>query len=1081
MYRLAKWSLANRSVVALATLAIALFGIVSAGALKQELIPSLQIPVVAVVAVDPGSPPELIDRQISEPLSEAVQGISGVEKVNSTSATSTSTLTIELTYGTDLDAALSSIQQAIDRTNLPTDVEPMAFAGSFDDFPVVQLAVSGKADEFELADSLESELLPELQAVPGVREATVSGQRAQQVHIALDLAKLTAAGISPTELSSLLKANGVSIPAGTITEDDQTLSVQAGSAITTVGQLAALPLTSAATGKVIRLDSVAEVALGTAPRSSYSRVNGKAALAIAVTKTPQGNTVEVSHGVTDAVAAYSAAHPGTEVAVTYDQAPFIEDSIRGLGTEGGLGLLMAVLVILAFLASIRSTLVAAISIPLSLLVTFIGLRVGGYSLNILTLGAMTVAIGRVVDDSIVVIENIKRHLSYGESTNQAIVGAVREVAGAVTASTATTVAVFLPIGLVGGMVGELFRPFAMTVALAMVASLVVSLTVVPVLAGWLLANRRTAATPGELAAVRLLAEEKERRGRLQRSYLATLRQALAHPWATLALAGAILVATMALVPRLETNFFDNSGQNTLTVTQQFAPATSLAAQNRAAKTVEAALAEIAGVQTVQSTVGSGDAAASAFMGGGSAPRASFAITTSDDADSLEVTEAVRATLAQLPTDQGLGTLSVATADSSFGSSTVDVVVQARDGQALAKTAKQVTELVTDTPGTTDVTNNLAADIPTVKVSVDRKKAAAFGLTESTVAGVVAQSLNAATLGQVTIADQRLDVVLRTGTGPQSVAELEKLPLPVTPIGAATTAESAAAATTGAAGSAEPAQPTIARIVTVGDVAEVETVPAPQSITRIDGERAATVSATPAGTDLGALTTQLQSAIDALDVPSGVSVRMGGVAADQRDAFADLGLAVLIAIALVYLIMVATFGSLVQPLILLISVPFAATGALLGLLATGTALGVPALIGVLMLVGIVVTNAIVLIDLINQYRERGRPLSEAVTEGARKRLRPIIMTAAATIFALIPMAFGLTGGGVFISKPLAIVVIGGLLSSTALTLILVPVLYTLVERMAGRFRARPAEQPAPAEPDEEGDPVGVGAGNLPSDG
>jgi HAE1 family hydrophobic/amphiphilic exporter-1 len=251
------------------------------------------------------------------------------------------------------------------------------------------------------------------------------------------------------------------------------------------------------------------------------------------------------------------------------------------------------------------------------------------------------------------------------------------------------------------------------------------------------------------------------------------------------------------------------------------------------------------------------------------------------------------------------------------------------------------------------------------------------------------------------------------------------------------------------------------VVTVGDVAQVEIVQEPQAITRIDGDRAATVSATPSGTDLGGLTTQLQSAIDDLDVAPGVEVTMGGVAADQRDAFADLGLALVIAIAIVYLIMVATFGSLIQPLILLVSVPFAATGAILGLLLTGTALGVPAMIGLLMLIGIVVTNAIVLIDLINQYRARGRSLGESVTEGARKRLRPIVMTAAATICALLPMAFGLTGGGVFISKPLAVVVIGGLLSSTLLTLVLVPVLYALVDRAAGRFRRTPAPQPPPA--------------------
>ncbi|WP_454051216.1 efflux RND transporter permease subunit [Cellulomonas sp. Marseille-Q8402] len=1019
MSRLTRLSLANRAVIALVTAAIAVFGVVSLGSLKQELIPSLQIPTVAVVAASPGSSPDLVEQQVTEPLEAALSGVAGVEEVESTASSGLSTTTVMLTYGTDTGDAAQDVQRALDRaaSTLPADVEPMVVTGSIDDLPVVQLAVTGgdgaTVDPAFVA-TLNDQVLPRLQEIEGVRDVTLTGTTEDLVTVDLDLAAATAAGVSPAAVTTLLQDYGVALPAGTVDDGDRTLSVQVGAALTSVDDLRALPLASA-TGAAVALGDVATVTEGAAEPTSYSRLDGDAALGIAITKTPDGNTVDVSHGVTEALDELEPVLGDGQVAVVFDQAPFIEESIEGLATEGGLGLLFAVVVILVFLASIASTLVSAISIPLSLLVTFIGLQVSGYSLNILTLGAMTVAIGRVVDDSIVVIENIKRHLSYGEDKLTAVLTAVREVAGAITASTVTTVAVFLPIGLVGGMVGELFRPFALTVAIAMTASLLVALTIVPVLAYWFLRAPKGGAD-------RARAEEAERSNRMQRGYLATLRTALAHPVWTLGIAVAVLGGTLALAPRLETNFLDSTGQDTVTVTQTFPAGTSLAAQDEAARGVEQQLADLGGVATVQTTVGSAGGAA-AFFGGGGAPSATYALTLDADADAADLQDAIRSDV----TAGDDSTLSVSGGDAAYGSSTVDVVVQAADSDTLADLATQVEEAVRGVDGTTDVTNDLAAEQPTVRVAVDRDAVAAAGLTETQVAGTLAGLLSPRAAGQLDLGDGPVDVVVRTGEAPATVDELRAVVLP-----------------------------TAAGVVPLTAVASVDVVDVPTSVTRIDGQRAATVSATPAGQDLGTLTADLQAVVDGIDVPAGASVTIGGVSSDQQDAFADLGLALLIAIAIVYVVMVATFRSLRQPVVLLVSVPFAATGALLGLLVTSTALGVPALIGVLMLIGIVVTNAIVLIDLVNQYRRDGRPLDVAVVEGARQRLRPIVMTAAATICALLPMAFGLTGGGVFISRPLAIVVIGGLLSSTLLTLVLVPVLYTLTERRGERRAVARAE-------------------------
>ncbi|BDZ42766.1 hydrogenase expression protein [Paraoerskovia sediminicola] len=901
--------------------------------------------------------------------------------------------------------------------------------------------------------------MPAIEKVDDVRGVTVSGVADQAVTIDLDLAALTAAGLTPTDVTSVLEDNGVRLPAGTITEGETTLSVQVGTPVTSVDELAALPLTTA-TGDVVPLSDVATVEADAEAATSYSRLDGEDALAIAVTKTPAGNTVDVSHAVQEVIDEQQEAldAAGVRAEVVFDQAPFIEESIEGLATEGGLGLLFAVLIILLFLMSLRSTLVSAVSIPLSLFVTFLVMDFSGYTLNILTLGAMTIAIGRVVDDSIVVIENIKRHLSYGEEKRHAILGAVKEVGGAITSSTICTVAVFLPIAFVGGSVGELFQPFAMTITIALLASLFVALTIVPVLAYWFVRSPHVAEDPEVAERQRAEAEAKERRGLWQRAYMPTLMSALRHPVITLSVAFVVLAGTLALVPRLETNFIGDSGQDTITVTQEFASGTSLEAQDAGAREIEDVLADVDGVATVQTTVGSAGGPEAAFFGGGSTPTASFALTLDEDADGVEVEDAVSDAVGDGSGNGSVGgdrtvDITVAAGQQGFGSSTVDLVVTSADGDTLDEAAAQVQEAAEDVEHAAKVENNVASAQSTLQVTVDRDAAAEAGLTETQVSGIVSSTMSPRSIGDVDLGDGPVSVTVLAGDVPQTVADLEAVMIP-----------------------------TAAGPVPLDAVADVAEVDVPTSITRVDGARSATVSVTPSGQDLSVLTAEIDTVVADLDLPPGASVEVGGVAAEQADAFGDLGLALLAAIAIVYVVMVATFRSLIQPVILLVSIPFAATGALLLLLATSTPLGVPALIGMLMLVGIVVSNAIVLIDLINQYREQGRTLADAVAEGSRKRLRPIVMTALATIFALTPMAFGITGGGSFISQPLALVVIGGLISSTLLTLIVVPVLYTLIERRTEkRAERRAAKRAQQAERSEQRDeqPSGARAAREPA--
>jgi HAE1 family hydrophobic/amphiphilic exporter-1 len=1024
MTSLARVSLANRALVALVAITATIFGIFAIPSLKQELLPSLEFPAAVVVAPYLGATPELVEDQVAEPIESAVRAVDGVDGVTSTSRDGSATVQVEFEYGTPVGDAVGDLQQAINRisSQLPEDVEPTVVAGSTANLPAVVLAVSSDADQRGLADDLRRSVLPELQAIPGVREADVTGARADRVVVTPNPAALAAARVQPTAVADVLRSNGVSIPAGTLTDGEQSLNVQVGQKLTSVDEVRGLYLPGA---QPVRLGDVATVEQVATDATSITRTNGQDSLGVSLTLTPDGNAVDVSHRVRELLPSLTTAlGSGAALTVVFDQAPFVEKSIEGLTTEGALGLAFAVLVILVFLFSVRSTLVTAVSIPLSVVIALIALWAGGLSLNILTLGGLTIAIGRVVDDSIVVLENIKRHLGYGEDKQRAVLDGVKEVAGAVTASTLTTVAVFLPIALTGGMVGELFSAFAITVTVALLASLLVSLTVIPVLAYWFL--RPSAGETSEEEVV-----EQERRSLLQRAYLPVLRFATTRRWATVLVAVLLFGGTLALVPRLETNFIDSSGQNTLSLEQKLPPGSSLAATDAAAKRVEEVLADVDAVETHQVTIGSGGGFA-AFAGGGDTGTASFSITLAEDSDTAAVEQELRTRTEGLGGDITVG----AGGGGGFNATSVEVAVRATDAEVLRTASEAVRAAVQDTPGLTDVTSDLAESTPRVQIALKRDAAARAGLTDATAGQVVAQAFRGAPVTRVSVDGEQLDVVLRSGTAPATLDDVRNLPLP-----------------------------TAAGVVRLGDVADVAEVAGPVQIKRVDGERSATISATATEQNIGAVTADLQRRLDAVELPEGATFSLGGVSADQQDAFGDLGLALLVAIALVFTIMVVTFRSLIQPLILLVSIPFAATGAIVLLLVSGTPLGVPALIGVLMLVGIVVTNAIVLMDLINQYRAQGAGITEAVIEGGRRRLRPILMTAAATIFALVPMALGVTGSGGFISQPLAIVVIGGLISSTLLTLVLVPTLYTVVENTKERAaRRRAAKRGAPAEPE-----------------
>jgi len=1020
--------------VALAVIGVLVVGFFAMSRLRQELIPSIEYPALTVFTVQPGASPADVERGVTVPLETSMKGLVGLKELDSYSNEGVSIIVALFDYGTDMAAMQAAAQQATQRVQaaLPAGLQPQVKALNFGDFPIIQLAVSSPLPPEQIAAILQEKAVPQLQQLPGVADVSLSGVQGSQLQIALKPLALAQYGVAvPAVISALTSAN-VSIPAGTLTTDGSTipvrvtseavdvdalkaLTVQSGAAVSGAGAQGAA--TSGATTPAsapVTLGEVADIQVVPTPATSITRTNGEPSVGIAISKTGSGNVVDISKGVAALLPGLQAdLGEGASVTVVVDQAPYITSSISSMWREGLIGAVFAILVILLFLRSWRSTVVAGMSIPLSVIIALIVLWGRGYSLNMLTLAGLTIAIGRVIDDSIVVLENSYRHIQEGDDAMSAAEKGTREVSRAVTASTLTTVAVFLPLGFVHGIASEFFRPFALTVTFALLASLLVAMTVVPVGVTWLLSRGHVPR------------REKDDITSLQRAYVPSLRWAISHKIITIVVAVAIFAGSMALVPQLKTNLLDNSAQNTLTLTQQLPPGTETAITAEAATKVEEILANTDGVGTYQVTIGS---TGGLFGPGGgteaSSARAQYSVTTEGPRPKADIVADLRRQVAAL---DGAGEISVTDSDSSMGdNSLLQVRVYADDPAVLQQANVAVTQALAGVPDLTNISSNLSENRPQISVKVDPAKVAASGLDATQVGQYVALVLNGMPIGQLPTEQGPVPAVLTLPLLGQGGAEqLGNLPLP------------------GGTG-----------LTTLSSVAAVTETKEPVQVTHTDGSRTVTISATSTSNNVGASATAVKTALKDLKLPAGARWEMAGASEQMGDVFTSLGVAMLVAILLVYLIMVATFRSLLNPLILLVSIPFAAVGAVVLLFITGTSLGMPSLIGLLMLIGIVVTNAIVLLDLIEQFRDRGMDAPTAVVEGARRRLRPILMTAAATILALSPMALGL-GEGSFLSGPLAIVVIGGLVSSTLLTLILVPVVYLSLDRL----RRRPAVIPA----------------------
>jgi HAE1 family hydrophobic/amphiphilic exporter-1 len=1018
---LTEYSYRKALLVLVAIVLVVGFGGFTFTRVREELLPDIALPVLTVVAQSPGGQPQDIVQTVTTPIESAVAGLPGLKRTSSTAVSGLGVTTLSFDYGTDLNGAEAAVRQAIASAQLGTNVSTSILKFDVSSIPVVIFSLQGDLSQAELHTLAQSQVVPNLTNLDGVGSVSVSGGALNEIVVSLDRQKLLDSGLTYDQVAQALQANNVILPSGQLSTGDSILPLQTVAIYKSLDDIRNIGIATApAAGpaSVVRLSDIATVAEAPAALTGASRTGGQPAVSIQVVKEKDANTVQVAHEVTNELKKIEPTLPqGASITVFFDQSTWITNSINGVVRDGLLGGVLAVIIVFLFLANWRTTLVTAVSIPLSVIVAVVLLDRMGYSVNIMTLGGLTIAIGRVIDDSIVVLENIYRHMAQGERSFPAIINGAREVTIAIIGATATTCAVFLPLGLIGGLIGQMFWSFALAVVFALLASLVVAVTVIPALIRFTIAGRvkvREKAGPGDT--------------RLAKAYTPVLRWALGHRWITLAIAGGLFVGSLALLPRLPVQFLPDSGMKTVTVTVNARPGQTQDSVLQQAIAVEKLLPNfnVDRYQTVISGTSSDFSAIYKITSGKGANTATITIELAKSGPGKNAVAAeLRGLIAQnVPNSDNI---SVSASGGGFGSSGISMTVSA-DTEAAASTLPQAAEqaraAIAAVPDTANASSDLAAAEPTLEVRVDPAKAAAAGLTAEQISSALA---NLSSNRTITTAD--------LGQGPIGV----RLVVSASDL---TSAEALGAVQ-------------IARGVPLDSVAEIVPVTKQTTITRVNGKPAATITADITSSNTGKVSRDAQNAVDKLKLPEGITVKAGGVAADINEGFSKMFVAIVVSVVLVYSLMALLFGSLLTPFVILFSLPLALIGAIVALAVTGSALSVSALIGILMLVGIVVTNAIVLLEFVIMLRqERGYSTYDALVEGGQTRVRPILMTAVAAMLALIPLALGRTQGALIASE-LGRVVVGGLFSSTLLTLVVVPVVYSLVDGLKTRFTRRPS--------------------------
>ena len=1009
------------------TLAMVVFGILGVTRMRVDFYPDVTFPMVVIATVYPGAGPLEVESEVTDPLEQRLGTVSALTDITSTSQENFSAVTLQFDWGTNLDAAAADIRDRLDmaQATLPADVQK-PFVLKFDPsmMPVLNLGLAGDIDESELAE-IADKVSRQLQRVPGVAAVNLGGDLARQVHVALDLRELANSGVTSEAFAGALKAQNLNFPIGAVSSGEQRYLVRLVGQYRDLDDIRHTVIGARPDGSPVQIRDVADVNWAPEEREAMVRMDGKSAVYLWIQRRPDANTVQVSDGLLKELEAIRHELPASvNLTLFWDSAQTIRDSVSSVATNLILGGILAALMLFLFLRRFRATMFVAFAIPVSIFFALFGMFLAGFTLNVLSLAGLAIAVGMVVDNGVVVFENIFRRREQGEEPLKAASEGTATVGMAITASTLTTIAVFLPLLMLKGIIQVFFKELAFAIIFALIASLAIALTLIPMLAGRFLKMKDPAA---ETRGIRGWSNRAFRR--IEAGYARLIDWGLGHRKRVILATVGLLVLSFALVPLIGTEFIPRQFTSFAEFHAEMPTGTSLEKTDEAVRELEEYIVERWGdeLQTTMVQVGGGTNVFSAIFGGARSNSAEIDIVVRDDSrvtvEEIEADIRRRATLIpgmkiragrQRGADGFMG-----------GGAALEVEILGHDLAVADSLTRSVMALLSGIPGVVDLESSREEGDPEVQLVVDRERAARHGLTPFQVGSALRTQLDGTVATRYRLEGREYDVLVRLR--PEQRRELGDILATVVngPMGP----------------------------VPLSNVVAFREGVSPLKIEHKNTERIVTVTGNVVGRPPGRIGQEAQTALDSVATPPGFSINVAGSYEEMVESFRDLGFAVLLAVLLVFMVMASQFESLRDPFVIIFSIPFAVIGVLWALFITGTTLSIVSGVGVLVLVGIVVNNGIVLVTYINELRrERGLGLDEAVREAGRVRLRPILMTALTTIFGLMPLALQLGQGSEFWS-PLGRAVIGGMVVSTFLTLIFIPVLYTSFEKGAERRRLR----------------------------
>ncbi|WP_145477227.1 efflux RND transporter permease subunit [Staphylococcus warneri] len=1037
--KLLQFSLGNKFAIFLMVLLVILGGVYASAKLKLELLPDVENPMISVQTTMSGATPQTTQDEISSKIDSQVRSMAYVKSVKTESIQNASIVTVEYNNDTDMDKAEEQLKKEIDKIKFKDGVsDPELTRNSMDAFPIIAYSLTDKDNDLKsVTKKLNQQLIPKLQTIDGVQNAQLNGQTNREVTLKFKQKELDSKGVTADDVENYLKTATRETPLGLFQFGDTDKSIVVDGQFTSVDAFKNLkiPATIAGQGQSsesgsadnqdseslmpsepssassskqgssssmpsFKLKDVADISVGD-ERTSISKTNGKDAVNLQITKAQDANTVQVAKDVQKKVDEFEKNNSEMKAIKTMDTAKPIEDSLYTMIEKAALGTIVAIVVILLFLRNIRTTAISIVSIPMSILIALVALKLSNVSLNILTLGALTVAIGRVIDDSIVVVENIYRRLSDRNEQlkgDSLIVSATTEVFKPILSSTLVTIIVFLPLAFVSGSVGEMFRPFALAITFSLLASLLVSITVVPAL-GSTLFRKGIQTKP-----------QKQAQGVISTGYKKLLNWSLNHKWIVIIISIVLLVGSIGLgAAKLGTSYISSGDNKFMALTYTPKPGETEKSILEHGEQVQKYLKTKNKVKTVQYSVGGptpSDPTGSTN---------SMALMVDYDKDTPNFEEEPDKVLKHVDSFKHPGQWKNQDLGTGAGNDSIEVTVQGPSTDAIKGTVHKIESTMKDVKGINNVKSDLSETYQQYEVKVDQNKAADNGISASQLAMNLNENLPEKTVTTVKENGKKIDVKVKQNKQTDwSQSKLENIKLK------------------------KPTGGTIK----LSEIAKLEKSSTPSKLTQEDGDYSTTVSGKITNSDVGGTSQKVMSKVNKMDKPHGVKVNVGGATDDINSAMSQLAIAMLAAIIIVYLILVITFKGGLAPFTILFSLPFTVIGVVLSLVITGETISVPSLIGMLMLIGIVVTNAIVLIDRVINNEKSGMDMKSALIEAGGTRIRPILMTAIATIGALVPLLFG-EDSSILISKGMAATVIGGLISSTILTLIVVPVIYEIL--------------------------------------